>query len=166
MENPKPVLVEQRLNKMREVARKMTLIFAVVLLLTGGFLSIKAEWARSIDVDSVIIPTDDTQYYATSMLNLVAGILYAITAIGLYAMTDWAVKLNVISGAVYVLGTLIVEMIEIDKGNVMESLADVTFWSALPIIQLTLLLVAMGPRGAAAERPLGEHGERKESEKS
>ncbi|MBU0716793.1 MAG: hypothetical protein KJ749_00960, partial [Planctomycetes bacterium] len=74
---------------------------------------------------------------------------YAITAIGLYAMTDWGKKLNMISCAVYVIGTLIVEMIEVDKGNVMESFADVTFWSALPIIQLTLMLVATSQRAKA-----------------
>lgn len=78
------------------------------------------------------------------MLNLVSGVLFAITAIGIYAMAPWGIKLNIISCVVYVTGTLIVEMIELDKGQVMESLADVTFWSALPIIQLTLMLVATG----------------------
>jgi len=73
-------------------------------------------------------------------------------------------KLNIISCAVYVVGTLVVEMIEIDKGNVMESFADVTFWSALPIIQLTLLLVATSPEAEGGVE--SSETEEEESEES
>ena len=154
----------QRIEKMRHAAQTMTLVFAIVLLATGGALSVKAEWARGYDKDAIVIPADETQYYATSMLNLVSGILYAVTAIGLYALTPWGKKLNIISCAVYVVGTLLVEIIELDKGNAMESLADVTFWSALPIIQLTLMLVASSqPESAEPEAPEPPEEEASES---
>ena len=96
-----PLPLEKRLNKMQDAAQTMVLIFAVILLATGGLLSIKAEWARDYDKDSIIIPADDRQYYATAMLNLVSGILYAITAIGLYARTQWGRKLNVVSSQAF-----------------------------------------------------------------
>ena len=110
-----------------------------------------------MDKNAIVIPTNDSQYYATSMLNIVSGILYAITAIGLYARTDWGKKLNVISCAVYVLGTLAVEMFEIvGEGGLVESCADVTFWSALPIIQLTLMLVATSQKAKLGAGPAAE----------
>ena len=155
-------LTQKTLQKMGEIAQVMVVIFAVVCLSSGGLLSIKAEWAREIDRDSLIIPGTDAQYYATAILNLVTGILYAITAIGLYAMTAWGKKLNIISVTVSVVGTLIVEMLEVDRGNALESVADVLFWSALPIIQLTLMLVATSGK-TPPPLPESHAGESRES---
>lgn len=153
-----PVLsTEQKMEKMSRTAQKMAVMFAFVLLTTGGILSVKSQWVRGFDPTNTIVPASDTQYYATAVNNLFCGILYTITAIGFYAVRPWALRLNILSCVCYAVGTLVVEIIEIDKGNVTESFADVIFWSTLPIIQLTLTLIAGGrARAAAGVSPLDE----------
>ena len=129
-------------NRIHNAAVNLAVGFAAFLLVTGGVLSIHDEAAMKLDPKSIIIPDAAAQLYATALLNVVSGLLYAIAAIGLHAMTSWARRLNVVSCGAYVVGTFLIELLELGHSSVMESLADATFWSALPIIQVVLMLVA------------------------
>ncbi|MEW6359743.1 MAG: ankyrin repeat domain-containing protein [Planctomycetota bacterium] len=129
-------------DRMRGAAVTMAAAFAAFLLVTGGVLSIHDEAAMKLDPRSIVIPDAAAQFYATALLNVVSGLLYAIATIGLHAMTRWGRRLNVISCGVYIAGTFLIELWELGQSSMMESLADATFWSALPIIQVVLMLVA------------------------
>ena len=78
--------------------------------------------------------------YALAALNVSSGLIFAIALIGVYLPAHWGLKLNVIGCAWYLVGTMVIEVLEPGKVVWTESIADVVFWSAFPIVQIVCLL--------------------------
>jgi len=145
---PKPLITElDRGELLVKYAQQMVVVFAVVLILFGGLRSLgqglSDEVAEGNPIFKKFIFKSHTHHYATATADLLTGILYAVTAIGIFAREPWSKRLNFISVALYVSTTATLEMHEwlaLD-GNAFESFADTFFWSALPIIQVVMLCV-------------------------
>ena len=137
------------------LARNMVVAFAVLLILFGGLRSLGQglmdEMTHPGGPFKKFVFTSPIHHYATASVDLLAGILYAITAIGIFAREPWARRMCLISALVYVGSTGLLEYNEWARldGNGYESIADTLFWSSFPIIQVVMLLVgARRPRGA------------------
>lgn len=94
-----------------------------------------------------------THHYATATADLLSGILYAVTAIAIFAREPWSKKVNLISAMVFVGTTAALELHEWLRlaGDGFESFSDVLFWCALPLIQIIMLQV--GERKLAMSVP-------------
>ena len=134
----------QKKKTMFRLSFWILVLWTIFIVVWGGAWSLKEAPGIFGALD-----TSEAHLYATAAFNLGVGVMFAIAAIGIFVPYMWAVKLNFVAVTVYVLGTIVLEMIESDKGRLAESIADVTFWSFVPIIQITLLLTALSKKPAA-----------------
>ena len=125
----------QRQAKLRRWGVVMLCIMAGGLLLTGAVGSIK--WENAL---TRAIYENPEHRYALAALNVSSGLIFAIALIGVYLPAHWGLKLNVIGCAWYLVGTMVIEVLEPGKVVWTESIADVVFWSAFPIVQIVCLL--------------------------
>ena len=125
----------ERQAKLRRCGLVMLCIMASALLLTGALGSIK--WENAL---TRAIYTNPEHRYAMAALNVSSGLIFWIALIGVYLPVPWGLKLNVIGCAWYLVGTMLVEVMEGGKVAWTESIADVVFWSAFPIVQIVCIL--------------------------
>ena len=128
-------------------AQQMVVVFAALLIIFGGLRSLGQGLADKLAEENTIFKKfvfkSRSHHYATSTADLLTGILYAVTAIGIFAREGWAKRMNLISAAVFFGTTAALEANEWLRlsGDGFESVADTLFWSSLPIIQVVMLLV-------------------------
>jgi len=129
------------------LAQHMVVVFAVVLIGCGGLRTLGRGLGGELDVEDgflgKFIFESHTHHYATATADLLAGILYAVTAIGIFAREPWAGRMNLTSVAVFVGTTIALELhdwLGLD-GDAFESFSDALFWCALPLIQIIMLRV-------------------------
>ena len=125
----------QRQAKLKRVGLVMLLMMASALLLVGALGSIK--WDN--DLTTAIYPTPEHRY-GLAALNVSSGLIFWVALIGLYLPARWGLKLNLIGCAWFMAGTMLLEIMESGKVVWTESIADVVFWSAFPIIQIVCVL--------------------------
>jgi len=125
----------QRQAKLGRCGLVMLAVMAGALMLVGAVGSIK--WENEL---TRVLYTNADHRYALAALNVSSGLIFCIALIGLYLPAQWGLKLNVIGCAWYVVGTLVIEVFEGDKIVWTESMADVVFWGAFPIVQIVCIL--------------------------
>ena len=125
----------QRQAKLKRCGVVMLCIMASGLLLTGAVGSIK--WENAL---TRAIYANPEHRYALAALNVSSGLIFWIALIGIYLPAQWGLKLNVIGCAWYLVGTMVIEVWEGGKVVWTESMADIVFWSAFPIVQIVCLL--------------------------
>ena len=126
----------QRQVKLGRCGLVMLAGMAGALMLVGAVGSIK--WENEL---TGALYTNADHRYALAALNVSSGLIFCIALIGLYLPAQWGLKLNVIGCAWYLVGTLVIEVFEGDKIVWTESMADVVFWGAFPIVQIVCILV-------------------------
>jgi len=138
-----------------DIARKMVIVFAVVLIIGGGlriFLSpgIQEE-AEPSRLMSIFVGQSQGHCFLLAALSLLTGILYAVCAVGVYAGERWAFKLNVIAAVVYFVatGACLVFEATLPEGRLIESVARAFLRLVFPIIQLALLIIGARAAGTA-----------------
>lgn len=125
-----------RQARLRRCGLVMLCIMAGALLLIGALGSIK--WENDL---TRAIYTNPEHRYALAALNVSSALVFWIALIGVYLSTPWGLKLNVIGCAWFLVGTMLMEVLEGGKVVWTESIADVVFWSAFPIIQIVCIVV-------------------------
>ena len=125
----------ERQAKLKRCGVVMLCIMAAALLLTGAVGSIK--WENAL---TRAIYANPEHRYALAALNVSSGLIFWIALIGVYLPAQWGLKLNVIGCAWYLVGTMVIEVLEGGKVVWTESMADIVFWSAFPIVQIVCLL--------------------------
>jgi len=125
----------QRQARLGRYGLVMLAVMAGALMLVGAVGSIK--WENEL---TRALYANADHRYALAALNVSSGLIFCIALIGLYLPAQWGLKLNVIGCAWYVVGTLVIEVFEGDKIVWTESMADVVFWGAFPIVQIVCIL--------------------------
>lgn len=143
-----PETLAQRQAKLRRCGVVMLCIMAGGLLLTGAVGSIK--WENAL---TRAIYANPEHRYALAALNVSSGLIFWIALIGVYLSVRWGLKLNVIGCAWYLVGTMLIEVLEPGKVVWTESIADVVFWSAFPIVQIVCLLAGTSSNPAFVGGP-------------
>jgi hypothetical protein len=110
-------------------------IMAGALMLVGAVGSIK--WENEL---TQALYANPDHRYALAALNVSSSLIFCVALIGLYLPAQWGLKLNVIGCGWYVVGTLVIEIFEGDTMIWTESMADVVFWGAFPIVQIVCIL--------------------------
>ena len=125
----------QRQARLGRYGLVMLAVMAGALMLVGAVGSIK--WENEL---TRALYANADHRYALAALNVSSGLIFGIALIGLYLPAQWGLKLNVIGCAWYLVGTLVIEVFEGDKIVWTESMADVVFWGAFPIMQIVCIL--------------------------
>lgn len=136
---------EERQRRMFYIAQGLVLAFGVFLILTGGAASLSGERFDELGVSGKFVSPTQAHHYAVSAHNMLLGLLFIICSIGLYVPVFWARKATFASCILYVLDTLwltIWEYVARVDAYLFEAVADVIFWSVVPVIIVTLLLVS------------------------
>jgi hypothetical protein len=133
--NPELAAHAERQAKLGRCGLVMLAVMAGALMLVGAVGSIK--WDNEL---TRAIYTNADHRYALAALNVSSGLIFGIALIGLYLPAQWGLKLNVIGCAWYLVGTLVIEVFEGGKIVWTESIADVVFWAAFPIVQIVCIL--------------------------
>jgi len=124
-------------------------LMAGFLLLVGAVGSIK--WDNEL---TKMIYSNAQHRYALAALNVSSGLIFWLALIGLYVPAGWGIKLNVLGCLWFLAGTILIEVFEANAILWTESIADVVFWAAFPIVQLVCVLAGGSTNPATAEGPL------------
>ena len=128
--------IYQKLEKLKRIGLIMLIIMAAAMMVTGALGSIK--WENSL---TELLYNKPEQRFATAAVNVSTGLIFLIASIGNYLPASWGLKMNVIGCVWYLIGIFLLELAEFETIIWTESLADIIFWGAFPIVQITCVLV-------------------------
>ena len=135
-----PMRKEERI---KGIADMLVIFLALFLFLKGAYALLGIESYQDF-VASIGFPETGTGlHYWNASICILTSLGYAVTALGNYLGADWTLKICRFSLLFFVLGQLIIQLLDISEEFIMaEAISVVCFLGFVPLLQYVMYVMS------------------------